>query len=106
MKIFETKITCMGSEFVIPDKASGMPNNIYPNTDVDGYHDFYELELHTEGKGLHYINGVPFEVKENYIYLLFPGEYHHKHLDESTHFNLYNLKFDTNVISADLMKEF
>ncbi|MBE6731496.1 MAG: helix-turn-helix domain-containing protein [Ruminococcaceae bacterium] len=105
MKHFETKIVCMKDKKITSNHASGMPSKIYPNNGVYGYHDFYEFEFFTEGKGVHYINGSPFEVKKNYAYLLFPGESHHKLLDEETEFDLYNLKLDVSVPEKSLIDE-
>ena len=105
MKHFETKIVCMKDKKITSNHASGMPSKIYPNNGVYCYHDFFEFEFFTEGKGVHYINGSPFEVKKNYAYLLFPGESHHKNLDEEAKFDLYNLKFAIDALDKSLISD-
>ena len=105
MKHFETKIVCMKDKEITSNHAIGMPSKLYPNNGVNSYHDFFEFEFLKKGKGIHYINGSPFEVKRNYAYLLFPGESHHKLLDEDVEFELYNLKLDVSVPDKSLIAD-
>ena len=108
MKFFQSKIICMQENEIVSNFVDGFPDRSYPNSDIDGYHDFYELEFFTAGIGTHYIDGKPFKVKTNYAYLLLPGECHRIHLDEKTYFKLYNLKLAPDVpdkqLIADLIK--
>lgn len=105
MKIFETKIMCMKEKEITANSSKGYPSKIYPNSGIEGYHDFFEFEYFTEGNGVHYINGIPFEVKKSYAYFLLPGDSHHKILDEEVQYNLYNLKLDVNAPDKNLIKE-
>ena len=105
MKHFETKIVCMKDKEITSNHAIGMPSKLYPNNGINSYHDFFEFEFLKKGKGIHYINGSPFEVKRNYAYLLFPGESHHKNMDEDVEFELYNLKLDVNLPDKSLITD-
>lgn len=105
MKIFQPKLMCMKDKSITISNPSGWPSNVYPNSQTYGYHDFYEFEFFVEGYGTHYINGIPFEVKPGYFYLLFPGDMHYMQLDCSKKFELWNLKFDLDIPQAAVIKE-
>ena len=105
MKLFESKLICMKDSEITCDFVSGMPNNEYPNSEQYSYHDFFELEYFTEGAGIHYVNGVPYKVEPGYMYLLFPGDSHHKRLDEKVRFEIYNLKVSKDAVYEDIFEE-
>ena len=44
MKIFETKIMCMKEKEITANSSKGYPSKIYPNSGIEGYHDFFEFE--------------------------------------------------------------
>lgn len=105
MKIFQPKLLCMKDKKITISNPSGWPNNHYPNSHKYGYHDFFELEFFVTGYGTHYINGIPYEVKPGYFYLLFPGDMHCMQLDCSKKYDLWNLKFDLDIPQASVIKE-
>lgn len=105
MKVFQPMLLCMKDKKITLETISAYPNNIYPNSYDYGYHDFFEMEFFLSGKGVHYINGIAYDVKPGYFYLLFPGDMHRMQLDPDVKFEMWNLKFDINIPKKELIKE-
>ena len=82
MKCFQSQFQCMKDQLITVGHIQGIPSDIYPNSEISGYHDFYELEFFTAGEGIHYINGVPYHVQPGYVYLLIPGDFHRNSLPD------------------------
>lgn len=105
MKVFQSQFEFLRNDTVHIAKLTGYPTDIYPNSDTYAYHDFYELELFIDGEGLHHLNGIPYEVKPGYLYLLFPGDYHRMQLHPEHPFELFNLQFSIDISAPALMSE-
>ena len=71
----------MKNRDILVDEVDCIPSSEYPNAPNYGYHDFYEIEVYLSGKGLHYLNAIPYEVTRGYAYLLLPGDFHRYEID-------------------------
>lgn len=105
MKMLQSQETCLKGRDVSTDTISGFPSDFYPNSNVYCYHDFYELELFTEGDGKHFLNGIPYRVARGYLYLIAPGDYHYMQLSCDAHFTLYNMKATVDIPSDRICRE-
>lgn len=101
MKIFQSQNQYLFGKFYHIDHPEGYPSDLYPNSDIYAFHDFYEIEMFTEGFGVHHLNGIDYIVKPGYIYFLFPGDFHCMNLDTSVHYSFWNLKADINTPAAE-----
>ncbi len=63
------------------------------------WHDFYEMEIITEGSGSYYVNGVKYPLKRGSAYLVTPVDFH---LIKGE-FKLYNISFNDRVASPEIM---
>ena len=104
MKLFQSKVMCMGEKTLIAHPVRVIASSRYPNGYDDCYHDFIEIELIIKGSGIHHLNGIPFRVTDGLMYLLLPGDHHYYSLDEGTVFELYNIKIDAAFPSADVLQ--
>ena len=61
-------------------------------------HDFYEMEIITDGRATHLINGTEHQIEKNDLILITPNDFHgFEHLDMTTitvHFNHHDLSAD------------
>ena len=64
------------------------------------FHEFFEIELITEGNGRHEINGNEKELKKGSIYFLPPGNFHR--IFCTPELNVINIMFDESIISSEL----
>ena len=104
MKLFQSQELCLHGSYYNIDFAEGYPSDIYPNSDTYAFHDFYEIEMFTEGSGIHHLNGIDYTVKPGYVYLLYPGDFHYMTLDTSVRFKLWNLKSDISTPDSEIVR--
>ncbi len=105
MKELQPQYRCMKGRTITLDHLQGWPSDVYPNSKVDGYHDFFEMEYFVKGEGLHFINGVPYRVQPGYLYLLIPGDFHSMQLDTRQEYELWNIKLAVDAPAPGLMEE-
>lgn len=92
MKQLQTQLACMKNRDLVIDEMDCVPSIDYPNAPNYGYHDFFEMEVYLSGKGLHYLNGIPYEVSAGYVYLLLPGDFHRYELESKERMHMLNIK--------------
>ncbi len=68
------------------------------------WHEFYEVELYTEGKGAHYINGTQVLSDGGFITLLTPKDFHLIDADIGSKFCIKKFVFYEDYLSEDLIK--
>lgn len=66
------------------------------------YHDYYEMEIVTQGKGRQIFNGTEFELNYKDLYLLRPLDYHKIHSDD---ISFANVTMKEDVVSKWLIKK-
>lgn len=64
------------------------------------WHDYFELEVVTQGTGTHYYNGTAYTLEKGDIYLLTPVDFHEIKADTSI--ELINVSFDNVWLSEDI----
>ena len=104
MKRLQTKVACMKNRDVVVDEVDCIPSPAYPNGPHYGYHDFFELEVYLSGRGVHYLNAVPYEVRRGYAYLLLPGDFHRYELEPDVRMNMLNVKIDARKIPPAILE--
>lgn len=105
MKVLQTQFQCMKEQLITLDHLWGVPSEIYPNSEIYCYHDFYEMEYFAKGNGIHYINGIPYHVQPGYLYFLIPGDSHYMQLDTQQEYELWNLKLSVTIPEKQLSEE-
>ena len=105
MKLFQSQVMCMGEKKIAASCFDFYPSAEYPNSDQYCYHDFIEFEFFFRGRGIHYLNGVPYQVCSGFCYLLLPGDYHYYDLEEDEHCRICNLKIDVSIPSPTILKQ-
>ncbi len=68
------------------------------------WHEFYEVELYTEGKGAHYINGTQVLSDGGFITLLTPKDFHLIDADIGSKFYIKKFVFYEDYVSEELIK--
>ena len=104
MKKLQTKILCMKNHDLTVDEEICIPSLQYPNAPEYGYHDFFEMELYLSGRGLHYLNAIPYEVRPGYAYLLLPGDFHRYEMDASESMQILNIKIAQHRMPSRLLE--
>ena len=105
MKLFQSQIMCMGKEKIIANCLDFYASDEYPNGGGYCYHDFIEIEFFFRGQGIHYLNGVPYQVCKGMCYLLLPGDYHYYELTEGEHCRICNIKLDVSIPSPAILQQ-
>lgn len=67
------------------------------------WHDYFEIEVVTQGTGTHYYNGTPYTLEKGDVYLLTPVDFHEIKAD--TPIEIINISFD-NVWLSEEMRSF
>ncbi len=104
MKIFQPQATCMYGKKIYFSTVGGIVDETYSDDTEYCYHDFIEIELYSEGEGVHYMNAIPYDVKPGYFFLLLPGDYHRYALNINTSFFIYNIKIDSHYMDKEIMQ--
>ncbi len=68
------------------------------------WHEFFEVELYTEGNGVHYINGKEVRSNGGFLTLLTPWDFHLFNAELGTRFHIKKFVFYEDYICADLLK--
>lgn len=68
------------------------------------WHDFFELEIVLEGRGIQILNGETYEIGPGSVYLLSPIDYH-KVIPSDKSIRLWNVMFDESVLSSKRLRE-
>ena len=92
MKLLQTRLACMKNRDILVDEVDCIPSSEYPNAPNYGYHDFFEIEVYLSGKGVHYLNAIPYEVTRGYAYLLLPGDFHRYEMEGAERMRMLNVK--------------
>lgn len=64
------------------------------------WHDFFEIEIILDGKGIQRLNGREFWLKTGSVYVLTSTDFHEILVEEPL--ELYNIMFDESILSEDL----
>ena len=70
------------------------------------WHDFYEIEFITGGKGTHFCNGEKYELHRGCVYLLGPSDFHSVSEDPENPLQLYNINFSDQLLPIELVRQF
>ena len=65
------------------------------------WHDFFEIEIITDGKATQILNGKKYDLKRGYVYLLTTTDFHEMIMSEPLH--SYNIMFDDAILSEELV---
>ena len=68
------------------------------------WHDYYELELITGGRGVHTLNGRAYSLSRGAVYLLSPKDFHTLSEDENAPLTLYNVNFSERLLPISLQE--
>lgn len=64
------------------------------------YHDFYEIEIITDGEAVHYLNGKSYKIERGSAYILNPAAFHSYEIIKPL--KLFCINFDGSVIPEEL----
>lgn len=65
-------------------------------------HDYFELEIILEGRGIHQLNGTEYPLKRGCIYIISPADFHKVTVQEPL--LLWNITFDESLLSSAQMQ--
>lgn len=65
------------------------------------FHDYYELELVLEGKGLQIINGIEYRVQKGSMYLITPADIHCYVIDQDSKMTVYSMQFKSDLLQSN-----
>lgn len=74
-------------------------------TDIYHCHTYFELELITEGFGVHHINNQQIDAKRGYIALIRKSDFHTYHINSNSNLSLYCTAFKETNISSEILKQ-
>ncbi len=72
--------------------------NSYPTH----WHDYFEIEMLTEGSAIHILNGVKYNLVKGDIYMLSPTDFHEIY-PTSPHTSVLNIMFTEDLVSDELL---
>lgn len=98
-----SKLKTNFKEFYNKDFTFYITHKTLRSSDSDDYlyhwHDYFELEFVVGGKGVHVFDDVTYKLGPGSIYIVSPVDFHSIQYDPSGPLEMYNLKFDSGVIS-------
>ncbi|MCQ2742067.1 MAG: AraC family transcriptional regulator [Bacilli bacterium] len=68
------------------------------------FHEFYELELAVEGTGTQIVNGNPYEIRHDTLFMYRPSDFHE--IIATTPLRIYDVAFNTTMIDEEAVSNF
>ena len=68
--------------------------------DIYHWHDYYEMEIITEGIGTYYVNGIQYPLTRGTAYLVTPVDFH----QIQGEFKIYNIAFNDSMVSNEILE--
>ncbi len=68
------------------------------------WHDYFELEVITDGHGVQFLNGQKFPLKKGAAYLLTPNDFHEVICDNTI--SLFNIQFSAELVDENMLHRF
>ena len=98
MKIYKDLLRLKASDKT-GQRHISVKRNIYESY-LQHWHDYFEIEIVTQGTGMHYYNGTAYTLGKGDVYLLTPVDFHEIKADTSI--EIINISFDNVWLSEDM----
>lgn len=95
------KARLAASEFDKNTNVNVRRSTAFPGSTLHG-HDFYELDIITNGNSYTLLNGKRYELAPGTIFFMTPTDFHE--YEYLTGFDLYNIQFTNDAISSELLE--